>query len=442
MQMTINIVGGGLAGCECAYFLAEHGVKVNLYEMKPKKFSPAHHSENLAEIVCSNSLKNTDVLTSSGLLKYEMETIGSLILKVAKNNQVPAGGALAVDRDKFSTEITRIINEHKNITILNQEITDVDIKTDDIWVFATGPLTSDKLNANIQKMLGFDNLHFYDASAPIVTKESLDLNKCFKQNRYGEAGEGDYLNAVLTKDEYYNFVNELINAEVVQLHSFEKAEIFEGCMPIEVMAKRGIDALRFGPMKPTGLNKNSLGVKPYAVVQLRKENTEEETFNMVGFQTNLKFGEQKRVFSLIPAFKNAEFIKYGVMHKNTFICAPKCLNIDYSLRANPNIYFAGQLSGVEGYVESTASGLIVAISIYLKLHNRVLQLNSKTMIGAIAGYISNPSNASNFQPMNSNYGIIGAIDGKFYKKEDKRQAIFDRSKVEIQKLKEIIESGD
>lgn len=434
----VNIIGGGLSGCECAYFLAEHNVKVNLYEMKPKKFSPAHKNKNLAEIVCSNSLKNEDPLTSSGLLKAEMDKLGSMILRVARDSRVPAGGALAVDREKFSENVTRLIKNHPNITIIEKEITEIDPKTNDFWVVATGPLTSDGLSESIKNLLGEESLHFFDASAPIVVASSLDYSKCFKQDRYSEVGVGDYLNAVLDKNEYEEFVRELINAEVVTLHDFEKGEIFESCMPIEVLAKRGKDSLRFGPMKPVGLNINPLGVKPYAVVQLRKENTEEETYNLVGFQTNLKFGEQKRVFSLIPALKNAEFIKYGVMHRNSFINAPKNLNNDFSLKKNNNIYFAGQLSGVEGYVESTASGLMVAISIILRLKNATFTLSSNTMLGAIAGYISNPANESSFQPMNSNYGIIASLDGKFKDKQLKRQKIYDRSMEEIEKLKEIL----
>lgn len=441
--MTINVCGGGLAGTECAYFLASHGIKVNLYEMKPEKFSPAHKNPNLAEIVCSNSLKNEDPLTSSGLLKYEMDELGSLILKVARENRVPAGGALAVDREKFSESVTKIIKSNSNINVINKEVTELDLtQKDSLWVVATGPLTSEPLLKNIQSLLGEEQLHFFDASAPIVSADSLDYTKCFKQNRYGELGKGDYINAVMTKEEYENFVKELKNAEVVTLHDFEKGEIFEGCMPIEVLAKRGDDALRFGPLKPVGFNINPLNIKPYAIVQLRKENTEEETYNLVGFQTNLKFKEQKRVFSLIPALKNAEFTKYGVMHRNSFIQAPKNLNPDYSLKINENVYIAGQLSGVEGYVESTASGLVVAISILLRLAGKKLELNNKTMIGAISSYISNPCNINGFQPMNSNYGIIGALDEKYKDKESKRRAIFERSKQEIEKLKEIINNGN
>ena len=434
--MKVNIIGGGLAGSECAYYLAENGIKVDLYEMKPLCFSPAHKKSTLAEIVCSNSLKNEDIATSSGLLKAEMEKFGSLILSVAKECRVPAGGALAVDREMFSEKVDHIIRNHKNIKVIEKEVTDISDFDGEICVIATGPLTSQKLLDNIQKMIGGDSLYFFDASAPIVLASSLDYNKCFKQDRYGTIGEGDYLNAVMTKEEYLEFYKELINAETVSLKDFETSDVFEGCMPVEVMAKRGEDALRFGPLKPVGFNINPLGIKPYAVVQLRKENIDEESYNLVGFQTNLKFGEQKRVFSLIPALKNAEFLKYGVMHKNTFINSPRHLDNNFCFKANPNIYFAGQISGVEGYVESTASGLMVAISILMRYNNKKLLLNNKTMLGALASYISNPANGENFQPMNSNYGIMEVIDGKYKDKKDKRLAIYNRAMAEIDKIKE------
>lgn len=434
--MKVNIIGGGLAGSECAYFLAEHGIDVNLYEMKPLVHSPAHKKDTLAEIVCSNSLKNEDIATSSGLLKSEMDKFNSLILRVARECRVPAGSALAVNRDEFSESIDKIIRSHKKIKVIEKEVTNLEELKDEIVVIATGPLTSSSLLESIKQLLGGDSLYFFDASAPIVQASSLDRTKCFKQDRYSNIGEGDYLNAVMTKEEYLAFYNELINAEVVELKDFETSDVFEGCMPIEVMAKRGEDALRYGPLKPVGLNINPLGVKPYAVVQLRKENIEEESYNLVGFQTNLKFGEQKRVFSMIPALKNAEFLKYGVMHKNSFINAPRHLDDNFCLKSNPNIYFAGQISGVEGYVESTASGLIVALSILMRHNGKQLQLTNNTMLGALAGFISNPVNANNFQPMNSNYGIMASIDGKYKDKKDKRMAIYDRSMSEIEKIKE------
>lgn len=432
MQMTINIVGGGLAGCECAHFLARNGFKVNLYEMKPKKFSPAHHNLKMAEIVCSNSLKNEDVTSSSGLLKAEMEKIGSIILATAKNHRVPAGNALAVDRDAFSEAVDQLIRENKNITVINEEV--VSIPNDgDIWVIATGPLTSEPLSLWLKNYLGDNGLYFFDASAPIVLKESLDQDKCYRQDRYGVLGEGDYINCPMTKDEYLEFYNNLISAECVELKEFEKKEVFEGCMPIEIMAKRGEDALRYGPLKPVGLGK-FLPQMPYAVLQLRKENVQEDCYNLVGFQTNLKFSEQKRVFSLIPALKNAEFIKYGVMHRNSYINSPKHLNKDLSLKRNPNIFIAGQLSGVEGYVESTASGLLVGVSILFRARGNNLKLSSKTMLGAIINYITDEKNQTNFQPMNSNYGIIEPLAEKIRDKKESRQAIYNRSMQEINQL--------
>lgn len=426
-QKKVNIVGGGLAGVECAWFLASHNIKVNLYEMKPIKKSPAHSSDDLAEIVCSNSLKNVDILTSSGLLKAEMERFGSIILKTAKQNSVPAGGALAVDREKFSSEITRLVKENKNINLINQEVTSLPLNENEITIIATGPLTSDTLYKDIQDKLGAGDLHFFDASSPIVLGESIDMTSAFVQDRYGTVGGGDYLNCPLTKEEYLTFYNELINAKRTNLHEFEKSEIFEGCMPVEIMAKRGEDALRYGPMKPVGIGKH-LSVKPYAIVQLRKENTKNECYNLVGFQTNLTFPEQKRVFSLIPALKNAEFIKYGVMHRNSFINSPNLLNKDLSTKKYPNLYIAGQLSGVEGYVESTASGLMVGVSVLLKLRgNTPILPNQNTMLGAIMGYITNEANKYNFEPMNSNYGIIAPIENKTKDKQANRQKIYDRA---------------
>ena len=431
MNKTIKIIGGGLAGTECAYFLANRGYKIKLYEMKPKKFSPAHHESTLAEIVCSNSLKGEDPLSSSGLLKKEMEQFDSLMLKVANTTRVPAGGALAVDRENYSKLVDEIIKNHPNIEVISEEI--LAICDDEITVVATGPLTSDALSDSITNMLGDDGLHFFDASSPIVTAESIDFSSAFKQDRYGELNSGDYLNCPMTKEEYLAFYNELINAEVATLHEFEKGEIFEGCMPVEVMAKRGEEALRYGPLKPVGLGKH-LDKKPYAIVQLRKENVEEGLYNLVGFQTNLKFGEQKRVFSMIPALKNAEFVKYGVMHRNSYINSPKHLNKDLSLKNYKNVYVAGQLSGVEGYVESAASGLMVGISILLKQNGKNLNLSNNTMLGALAGYITNSANSVNFQPMNSNYGIISPLEEKIKDKQLKRQKIYERSMAEIENV--------
>lgn len=425
-EKRVNIIGGGLAGTECAYMLAKNGFKVTLFEMKPKKFSQAHHKDTLAEIVCSNSLKNTDPLTSSGLLKREMEKFGSLILTTAKSTAVPAGGALAVDREKFSCAVDNIIRNHPNITVEEAEITSLPTNLNEIWVVATGPLTSDALYDDIKNKLGDDGLHFFDASAPIVLGESVDKTSAFKQDRYGELGSGDYLNCPMTKDEYLTFYHELINAERAELHEFEKGEIFESCMPVEVMAKRGEDALRYGPLKPVGLGKH-LPEKPYAILQLRKENLDEECYNLVGFQTNLKFGEQKRVFSLIPALKNAEFIKYGVMHRNSYINSPKALNRDLSLKNFPGIFVAGQLSGVEGYVESSASGMLVALSIIMRSKNKNLNLPKSTMLGALVDYITNPENANNFQPMNSNYGILSELENRPRDKKERRAVLMARS---------------
>lgn len=430
---TVNIVGGGLAGVECANKLANHGIKVNLYEMKPTKFSPAHKSPTLAEVVCSNSFKNTDVTTSSGLLKAEMEAFGSLVLKVANKTSVPAGGALAVDREKFSSSVDNEIRSNKNITVIEKEITKFPSKSDEIWVIATGPLTSDALSADIKANIGEDDLHFFDASAPIVLGETVDKASAFKQDRYGELGSGDYLNCPMTKEEYMAFYNALVSAERAELHDFEKGEIFEGCMPVEVMALRGEDALRYGPLKPVGLGRH-LPYKPHAIVQLRKENVDEECYNLVGFQTNLKFGEQKRVFSMIPALKNAEFIKYGVMHKNSYINSPKVLNRDLSLKRFPNVFIAGQLSGVEGYMESASMGIAVALSIIARNNGKEFSLGDVTMMGALINYITNPANENNFQPMNSNYGIIKELENKSRDKKENRQKIYERSMALIDKL--------
>lgn len=430
---VVNIVGGGLAGVECANMLANHGIKVNLYEMKPTKFSPAHKSPTLAEVVCSNSFKNTDVTTSSGLLKAEMEAFGSLVLKVANKTAVPAGGALAVDREKFSLCIDNEIRSNKNITVIEKEITEFPPNNDAVWVIATGPLTSDALSADIKANIGEDDLHFFDASAPIVLGETVDKSSAFKQDRYGELGSGDYLNCPMTKEEYIAFYNELINAERAELHDFEKGEIFEGCMPVEVMALRGEDALRYGPLKPVGLGRH-LPFKPHAIVQLRKENVDEECYNLVGFQTNLKFGEQKRVFSMIPALKNAEFIKYGVMHKNSYINSPKVLNRDLSLKKFPNVFIAGQLSGVEGYMESASMGIAVALSILARNNHREFYIGDETMMGALINYITNPANENNFQPMNSNYGIIKELENKSRDKKENRQKIYERSMALIERL--------
>ena len=409
---TVNIIGGGLAGCEAAFQLAKRGINVNLYEQKPIKFSPAHTNSNLAEIVCSNSLKSMDEATASGMLKSELEMLDCELLKIAKECSVPAGTALAVDRDKFAQMVTDKINATENITVISKEVTEINV--DETTIIATGPLTSGDLYANIQNLLGEDGMHFYDASSPIIDGETLDKSKVFTAGRYNK-GESDYLNCPMNKEEYYNFVEELVNAKKVELKNFEQSEIFEGCMPIEIMASRGKDSLRFGPLKPVGLTCPD-GTKPFAVVQLRKESTESSLYNLVGFQTNLIFGEQKRVFSLIPALKHAEFVKYGVMHRNSYICAPKHINNCYQLKKYPNVFFAGQISGVEGYVESITGGLLCAINVAKQLNKKqMITFPGVTMVGALANYVS-CANSDNFQPMNANFGILPPLTEKDYKK--------------------------
>lgn len=392
--MHINIIGGGLAGCEAAYQVAKRGVKVKLYEMKPIKFSPAHSNENLAEIVCSNSFKSASLTNACGLLKEELRKLDSLLIRCADSTKVPAGQALAVDRDEFSKMVTDEITKNENIEIVKQEITEI---PDGITIIATGPLTSDGLSTTISKLTG-ERLFFYDAAAPIVTKDSIDMEKAFTADRYGK-GDSDYINCPMIKEEYELFYNELINAEVVNKHEFEKGNLFEGCMPLEEMARRGSQTLTYGPLKPVGFDK-----KYYAVVQLRQDNKEGTMYNLVGFQTNLKFGEQKRVFSLIPALANAEFVRYGVMHKNTYINSPELLDETYNLKGT-DIFFAGQISGVEGYVESITSGLVAGINAVNKLKGEEKKtFSEETIIGALSKYISTPN--KDFQPMNANFGLL------------------------------------
>ena len=363
MNNYITIIGGGLAGCEAAYQIAKRGVNVKLYEMKPQKFSPAHTNKNLAEIVCSNSFKSNSITNACGLLKEELRRLDSLLVKIADKTSVPAGQALAVDREEFAKQVNEEIENNPLIDVIREEFVDLS-KEDGIIIIATGPLTSDTMANEISKLTGIEKLSFYDAAAPIIEKSSIDFNIAFYEDRYGKEGDKSYINLPMNKEEYENFYNELINAEVATLHEFEKRDIFEGCMPIEVMAKRGEDTIRFGPLKPVGFTDPRTGTKPYAIVQLRQDNQEGTLYNMVGFQTNLKFGEQKRVFSMIPGLENAEFVKYGVMHRNTFINSPELLDNTYNLKKNPKIYFAGQITGVEGYVESIASGLVAGINAY------------------------------------------------------------------------------
>jgi len=428
MELRINIIGAGLAGTECAYILAQNGYKVKLYEMKPQKFSPAHVNKNFAELVCSNSLKSEELTNACGLLKYEMEQMGSLMVEAAKATQVKAGNALAVDREKFSEYITEKIKSHENIEVVYDEVTDI-ATLDGTIVIATGPLTSDPLSDNIAKLLGEEKLYFYDAAAPIVLADSIDMGVAYSKDRWKDDTPGDYLNLAMNKEEYDLFYNELVNARSAERHSFDtldKIEHFEGCMPIEAMALRGEKTLLFGPLKPVGLRKDK-DHKPYAVVQLRAENEEKTMYNLVGFQTSLAFPEQKRVFSLIPGLQNAEFVRYGVMHKNTYINAPKLLNNCFKLK-NSNIYFAGQISGVEGYVESAASGLMVAYSI---MYGKCIFGNT-TMLGSLAKYISTEN--KDFQPMNANFGIIEPLDVKIKDKKLKYEEYAARS---IENIKEI-----
>ena len=412
----IKIIGGGLAGSECAYRLAKMGYAVDLYEMRPVKQTPVHKTGGLAELVCSNSLKSTDINTSQGLLKYELKTLDSLILRVAEDTKVPAGGALAVERNAFSEGVEREIMKMENVNVFRSECTDIE---DGITVIASGPLTSDALSEKILSLTGEQQLYFFDAVAPIVTAESVDKDKSFFAGRYGKGGD-DYLNCPMSREEYYAFVDELVHADTVILKDFEKKEIFSACMPVEVMAKRGEDTLRFGPLRPVGIRDPRTDERPYAVVQLRKEDNYDELYNIVGFQTNLKFGEQKRVFSLIPALHDAEFVRYGVMHRNTFLNAPETLNGDFSCKKNENVYFAGQISGVEGYLESAMSGLLCAINIDRKLRGKEIILPPETTaIGSLIRYITSPN--KNFQPMHVSYSLMPELDDRVKDKKKRKE---------------------
>ena len=504
MRNYINVIGAGLAGSEAAYQIAKRGIKVRLYEMKPVKFSPAHSNNNFAEIVCSNSFKSNLLTNACGLLKEELRRLGSLLIKIADETAVPAGQALAVDREEFAKKVTEELKNNPNIEVINKEVlskydetityenekTNVNssffedlINEDTITIIATGPLTSDSLSKGILKLTGENDLHFYDAAAPIIEKDSIDFNIAFYGDRYEQEKKKDetivtnsYINLPMNKEEYENFVQELINAEVVTLHNFEKGEIFEGCMPIEVMAKRGIDTLRFGPLKPVGFDDPRTGKRPYAIVQLRQDNSDGTLYNMVGFQTNLKYGEQKRVFSMIPGLNKAEFVKYGLMHRNTFINSPELLDNTYNLKKKTNIYFAGQITGVEGYVESISSGLVAslnAVNMYKNISRVLLkrdeikdiinkaniekksktyefdqslndskkmgkiEFSKNTMIGALADYIS--TSKENFQPMNANFGILQPLEGEKIRDKKKRyESLSIRALKKIELLKENI----
>ena len=431
----VNVIGAGIAGSEASYQLLKLGYKVNLYEMKPKSFSPAHKNKNFAELVCSNSLKSNDVTSACGLLKEELRKLDSLVIKVADKVKVPAGSALAVDREKFSEEITKTLKSFSNLNVINEEVTSFDLNLPTI--IATGPLTSNNLVEFLKTIFKDNYLYFFDAIAPIVTYNSIDFNNAFIADRY-DKGTKDYINCPLNKQEYELFYNELISAESVKLKDFENSKVFEGCMPVEVLAKRGVDALRFGPLKPVGLTDPKTGRYPYACVQLRRETNNLDMFNMVGFQTNLTFKEQERVFKLIPALKNAEFLRFGVMHRNTFINAPTILNKYYQVKSNPNLFVAGQLSGVEGYVESIASGLVCALNMdkFLKGQN-LIDFTSYTMIGALANYISSAS-PKHFQPMGSNMGILIGSTERIKDKKEKYKKLSD---IALQKIDDIIKNN-
>ena len=416
---------GGLAGTEAAYQIAKRGTKVKLYEMKPEKFSPAHSSKELAEIVCSNSFKSNSVTNACGLLKEELRNLGSLLIQIADETKVPAGQALAVDRETFSKRVTEEIEKNPNIEIIREEVENIEAE-DGIVIIATGPLTSEKMAEQIISITGKDRLAFYDAAAPIIEKDSINFNIAFYGDRYGKEGDSSYINLPMNKEEYEIFYNELVNAEIVTLHEFEKKEIFEGCMPIEVMAKRGEDTISFGPLKPVGFTDPKTNSRPYAIVQLRQDNTSGTLYNMVGFQTNLKFGEQKRVFSLIPGLENAEFVKYGVMHRNTFINSPELLDNTYNLKAKSNIYFAGQITGVEGYVESIASGLVAGLNAVAKFNNtEKITFPNETVIGALSSYISTEN--TKFQPMNANFGILPPLEEKIKDKIQRYKKMAERA---------------
>ena len=423
MKNNVTVIGAGLAGCEAAWQLAERGIGVTLIEMKPVKFTPAHHYEGFAELVCSNSLRSDRLENAVGLLKEELRRLGSLIMKCADETRIPAGGALAVDRTGFSDLITEKIKNHPNITVVSEEVTKL---PDGDVIIASGPLTSDALFEEIGKFTNEENLYFYDAAAPIVTLETVDFESAYRLSRYGK-GDDDYINCPMNEEEYTAFYNELIKAECTEIKGADKEVVFEGCMPVETMAKRGESTLLFGPLKPVGLPDPKTGKEPYAVVQLRQDNKEGTLFNIVGFQTHLKWGEQKRVFGMIPALRDAEFVRYGVMHRNTFINSPKLLDCHYNLKSDNRIYFAGQITGVEGYIESTSSGFVAGLSLAQKLlGEQVTEFPDTTAIGALSRYVSGGA-AGNFQPMNVNFGIMAPLGMKIRKKAEKNLKIAERA---------------
>lgn len=427
----INVIGAGLAGSEAAWQIAKQGINVRLFEMKPHKKTPAHHSDTFAELVCSNSLRSDMLENAVGLLKEELRRLGSLIIECADETRVPAGGALAVDREGFSKAVTDKILKNPLIEVINEEVTI--LCKDDITIVATGPLTSDKLADEIAKLIGDDRLYFFDAAAPIVRLDSINMDIAFKASRY-DKGEADYINCPMNKEEYLKFYEALINAETVELKEFEDNRVFEGCMPIETMAKRGVDTIRFGPLKPVGLIDPKTGKESYAIVQLRQDDKAATLYNFVGFQTHLKWGEQKRVFRMIPGLEKAEFERYGVMHRNTFINSPALLDNVYRLKKQPNLFFAGQMTGVEGYVESTASGFVAGINAARQLNGQEdFIFPSSTAIGSLARYISNPGTAK-FQPMNVNFGIIDPLNERIRNKKERYRTVANRALETIEKL--------
>ena len=431
---TVKVIGAGLAGSEAAWQLAQRGIAVELIEMKPHKKSPAHHSDRFAELVCSNSFRGDRLENAVGLLKEELRRCGSLIMSCAEATRVEAGGCLAVDREGFAQAVTEKLRNHPNVTVISREITEV---PEGPVIIATGPLTSDAMSEAIGRYFGEDYLHFFDAAAPLVTAESVDMELAWWQSRY-DRGTPDYVNCAMDKQQYEAFVEELIHAEEAEVHGFEDKNVFEGCMPVEVMARRGVDTLRYGPLKPVGLVDPNTGKEPYAVVQLRQDNAAKSVYNLVGFQTHLKFPEQKRVFSMIPALKNAEFVRYGVMHRNTFLQSPRLLDRYYADRRNSLVAFAGQMTGVEGYVESAASGFLAAVAMAAKLQGRPIpEFPKETAIGALGLYISDPS-IENFQPMNVNFSIIAPLQQRIRKKAEKNLAIANRS---LEIIDALVEAG-
>lgn len=436
-KAEVKVIGAGLAGCEAAWQLANMGIKVKLYEMKPGKMSPAHKSEKFAELVCSNSLRADGIYNAVGLLKEEMRKLGSLIMECADKTRVPAGGALAVDRDAFAEMVTEKIREHKNIEVINKEVGEID--TDEYTIIAAGPLASDLLAKEILRLTEDEGLHFFDAAAPIVLAESINMKKAFKAARYGKGGD-DYINCPMNKEEYIAFRNALITAEMAQLHEgVENPNVFEGCMPIEIMAARGEDTMRYGPLKPVGLTNPHDDSRPYAVVQLRQDDAAASMYNIVGFQTHLKFGEQKRVFGMIPGLESAEFVRYGVMHRNTYINSPNLLTAQYNMKKYPKVYFAGQITGVEGYIESASSGMLAGIFAGREILDKQQGgFSAKTAIGALANYVSNPA-ITKFQPMNVNFGIMTDLGVRIKDKREKAEEYAKRSFCEIEKIISLFE---